>query len=716
MSESTAFELLSPGVQSWIYREGWKSLRPVQEESIPLVLKKDSDLLITAPTAGGKTEAAFLPLISNIEYTGPIASYSVLCLSPLKALINDQTGRLEALCERAQTAITPWHGDVSQSVKKRSWAKPAGILLITPESLEGMFLHRAGALEEKLRGLECVVIDEFHAFIGRERGQQLVSLLARLETLLGRTVPRIALSATIGDTDMALRELRPAGDFPTKHLHSEGSGLDLQLALRGLVFEEPITFKQAVGNALFERLRGDNHLVFANSRTMVEGVTVQLADAAKKAIVPNEFFAHHGSLARDARHAVEKRLKENRWPTTAIATSTLELGIDIGHVASVAQIGSPASVSSLRQRLGRSGRRGSPAKLRLLVEGTGHLNTATPIDRTELGLVQSIAVIELLFEGFLEPPQSHQWHLSTLVQQILAMIAHRGDVTAAEAYKTLCLRGPWNNLSQALFGRVLRNMGAADLVQQMHSGELVVGLEGEKLTSHYTFLTAFVTPEEYRLLCNGKPIGTLPTVVSYLKGQLLIFAGRRWVVEMVDERTKTIDLKPGQGGNTPVFDGEPAPVHARIREKMREVLASSSEPRYCDTVSLAALADARKYYASFDTEAAPIVRDGESLYWFVWNSDAVIATYVTVLTNLGYEAGAIGNVIVVKTNQEALALLQRIESTLEASTQESIANMVNPKPQGKFDEYLSDELLRDAIANDSLDLSGARDGLKEYRA
>jgi ATP-dependent Lhr-like helicase len=707
MGDSAAFELLSPGVQRWIYRQGWKGLRPVQEDAIPLILSQDRDLLITAPTAGGKTEAAFLPLVSMIEENGPSGSYAVLCLSPLKALINDQTERLEPLCEQAQTRITPWHGDVSQSVKKRSWKSPTGILLITPESLEGMFLYRAGALQQALSSLSAVVIDEFHAFIGRERGQQLISLLVRLEALIGRTVPRIALSATIGDAEMACTALRPAGAFPSMHLASQGEGLDLQLALKALVCEPPTTFAQTASSTLFDRLRGDNHLVFANSRRLVEAVTVALSDTAKEAVLPNEFFAHHGSLAKEARFTIEQRLKEGRWPTTAIATSTLELGIDIGNVRSVAQIGAPANVSSLRQRLGRSGRRGHPARLRVLAESTGHVESATPIDRAELALVQSIAVIDLLLEGFLEPPQTHHWQLSTLVQQVLSMIAHRGDVTAATAYQTLCKQGPWRHLSSALFARVLRNMGSADLVQQLHSGELVVGLAGEKLTSHYTFLTAFVTPEEYRLIANGKPIGTLPTTTPYSTGQLIIFAGRRWIIMLVDERTKTLELKPSKSGDVPIFDGEAAPVHARIRAQMRSVLASKNSPGYCDPVALQALSDARRYFETVQIAAKHLVQQGPSTYWFVWESDAVISTYIAVLNDLGYEAGAVGNVVVIEGAGRGSAILEKLRDALAASDNEQLAQQVTPKPQGKYDEHLSDELLQDAFVNDLLDLDQA---------
>jgi ATP-dependent Lhr-like helicase len=198
-------------------------------------MENDQDLLITAPTAGGKTEAAFLPIISWLELDGSQHGYGVLCLSPLKALINDQFNRLEPLCERAHTKITPWYGDVSQSVKKKSWKNSSGILLITLESLEAMFVKRRNELLCRMSQLAYIVIDEFHAFIGSERGQQLLSLLTRLEVLIGRTIPRIALSATIGCPDMALKFLRPGEEIQGFHLASKGSGTNLQIVLKTLV-------------------------------------------------------------------------------------------------------------------------------------------------------------------------------------------------------------------------------------------------------------------------------------------------------------------------------------------------------------------------------------------------------------------------------------------------------------------------------------------------
>ncbi len=713
MGTSSSFDLLSPGVQAWLYRQGWQGLRAVQEQAIPLIAKRDQDLLITAPTAGGKTEAVFLPLVSWLELEGPQYGYGVLCLSPLKALINDQFNRLEPLCERAHTAITPWHGDVRQSVKKKSWKSPSGILLITPESLEAMLVKRPHELHSRISQLAYIIIDEFHAFIGTERGQQLLSLLTRLEVLIGRTIPRLALSATIGSPEIALKFLRPGEELPGFHLDSNAGGMDLQLSLKTLApnHKEAESFHHMAAVELFQRLRGSNNLVFANSRRNVEAMTDHLRQFSEDKHLPIEFFAHHGSLGREDRHYLEDRLRNGNKPTTAIATSTLELGIDIGSVESVAQIGAPANVSSIRQRLGRSGRRGEPAKLRLFIEGQGHDQNATPIDRMEVALFQTVAVIELMMKSWIEPPDARRLHFSTMIQQILSMIAYKGDITATQAFDILCKKGPWQNIDQTMFATLLRGMGQADLIKQLQSGELVVGLQGERLISNYEFYTAFRTPQEYRLIALGRNIGTLPIVNPYIPGQLLIFSGRRWIIVSIDEDSKTLNLKPASSGQVPRFDGEAAPVHCKIRKEMRRLYVSSHLPRFCDESSYKHLADARSYFAEQGLDKKNWVQTGNRIYWFVWDSDVVINTMVVVLASHKIQAGAFGSVLCIDNVSNAEDIVQLLLNSVIEFEPDDLIDMVPSEALGKFDEYLPDKLKKISFAAETTSLPNLRDYL-----
>ena len=313
-----------------------------------------------------------------------------LYISPLKALINDEFARLGPFFEHLGFPSYPWHGDIAASIKKQFRKEPRGILLITPESLEGLFVIQGFYIHSIFRNLRFVVVDELHSFISAERGKQLQSLLHRLEFAIRRRVPRIGLSATLGDMALAADFLRPGSGDDVLQIISSVTGQEIKLIIRGYEARTPKLSVSnsdaamdgadqndpaevdnatlAIGEDIFKSLRGSSNLAFANSRSNVEKYADLLRRRCESERLPNEFWPHHGSLSKDLRESVEAALKDKARPATAICTSTLELGIDIGSVKSVAQIGAPYSVASLRQRMGRSGRRGEPAILRLYIE------------------------------------------------------------------------------------------------------------------------------------------------------------------------------------------------------------------------------------------------------------------------------------------------------------------------------------------------------------
>ncbi len=330
-----------------------------------MILNGVNDVVIAAATASGKTEAAILPILTRL-LAAPETPGCVLYISPLKALINDQWDRLERLCDSLQVPVTPWHGDISASRKHRFLKRPEGILLITPESLESLLMRQGNALSDFLGGLAYVVIDELHSFIDAERGKQLQSLLHRLDTALTCLVPRIGLSATLGEMRMAAEFLRPGSGDRVDIVQAENEGQEIRVLVKGYVdavpandapapSDEPTGSQLGIAADLFKTLRGANHLVFPNSRAAVELYADLLRRRCEAVGVPNEFWPHHGSLSKQIREETEQELREGKRPAIAIATTTLELGIDIGKVQSVAQIGPGPSVASLRQRLGRSG-------------------------------------------------------------------------------------------------------------------------------------------------------------------------------------------------------------------------------------------------------------------------------------------------------------------------------------------------------------------------
>ncbi len=460
-------EKLDIRVQRWIFQQGWCGLREIQSLAIEPILSAKTDVLISASTAAGKTEAFFLPAISAIAEQQE--GVGILYISPLKALINDQDRRLESLSDLLNMPVTPWHGDSSHGKKNKLKTSPAGIVLITPESLESLLIRDAGWVKSAFSLLKYVVIDEFHAFLGSERGHHLLSLLHRLEHLLGRLkspIPRVALSATLGEIEKVPLALRPNQSLPCKIIRDTNAVSTLKVQIKGYVnpaqvdIEDPIDAEYKICQDLFKFCRGGNHLVFANSRNRTESIAATLSDMCDQQHVPNEFFPHHGSLSKELRESLEKRLQQDQYPTTAVCTMTLELGIDIGKVNSVVQVTAPHSVSSLRQRMGRSGRRGGASILRMLISEDELTKDSSPIDKLRLELIQSLAMIRLLISSkWYEPADTSLYHFSTLLHQILAFIAQWGGVRADQLYNLLCKEGPFQNVSASDFKAVLLHMG-----------------------------------------------------------------------------------------------------------------------------------------------------------------------------------------------------------------------------------------------------------------
>ena len=714
-SDSSSFELLHERVRRWIWDQQWSELRDVQETAIRTILGSRSDAIISAATAAGKTEAAFLPICSALLDDAPTAQggVRVLYIGPLKALINDQWRRLDGLCESLDIPVHRWHGDVTSTARQKLVRQPDGILLITPESLEALFVRRGTDVGRVFAALRFVVIDELHAFIGSERGMQLQSLLHRLDQVLRRRVRRIGLSATLGDMSIAADFLRPPNrrDNEPAVVKSDEAGSGVKLRLHGFKSaiapageneeEEEDQTARSIAQHLFKHLRGSNNLVFANARSNVEGYTDRLARMCAGANLPQEFFAHHGSLSRDLRLHVEDRLKRGDQPLTVVCTSTLEMGIDIGAVKTVAQIGPPPSVASLRQRLGRSGRRGEPAVLRLYIEEATVADRSSPQDAIRTTLVETIAMVNLLLQRWVEPPAGELVHGSTFVQQLLSLIAQYGGVTAADAYALLCESGPFVHITRPMYKALLRQLAAHDLITQMKDGLLIHGGKGETLVNHYDFYTAFVTPDEYRLMTSGTVLGTLPILVPVTEGSFLIFAGRRWRVASVDQDKRVIMLTPAGGGRVPIFNGRSrGTVHDRVRREMLSIYTSSDVPGYLDTVAADLLHEGRENFARYLLHRTNFIRAGDGSLYFPWYGDMAMNTLVQQLAARGVEVSAEGPAIVAeRISPEVLHdAVSACEHERPVDTFALAANVRN-KFEEKWDHYLDEATLCASLAS-----------------
>jgi ATP-dependent Lhr-like helicase len=702
-----------------VWQQGWNELHDVQDAAIPAILAGERDVLIGAATAAGKTEAAFLPICSRLtdeqDQSGP--GVHALYIGPLKALINDQFRRMEDLCETLDIPTHRWHGDVPATRKKALLRNPSGILLITPESLEAMFVLRGPSVPALFGALRYVVIDELHSFLGTERGAQLLSQLHRLETAIRRRVPRIGLSATLGDMSLAAAGLRPGHADRVTVLESEATGQELRLQLRSYLDAAPATKDDSergtavhdIADHIFANLRGQTNLVFANSRKRVELFAAELTDRSADAGIPNEFFPHHGNLAKELREDVEAMLKDTTRPATAICTTTLEMGIDIGAIAQVAQIGPPPTVASLRQRIGRSGRRDEPAVLRAYVQAVALDANTSLLDRLRLDLVHTIAAVGLLLDRWCEPPDPLRLHLSTLIQQLLSLIAQHGGARPEQAYRVLCGRGsPFSNVTTARFAELLRALGDNDVLVQSHDGLLLLGERGEPAVNHYTFYAAFQTPEEYRLVSAGQQLGTMPIDFPLYEGLLLIFAARRWQVVAVHPEDKVVQLVPAGGGVPPVLDAGAVEVHAEVRKRMRTLFEGDTVPAYLDTLSRTLLGQARREYAALHLDREPVVNDGNDAVLFPWDGDRATYTLAELFNSRGMKASVEGPALrLAGTTKAATITALSVIAHGPAPDAMTVVQKIENKETDKFDNWLSEPLLDQQFVSSRLDFPGA---------
>ena len=325
---SEAFGRLHPAVQHHVVNSlGWRSLRRLQEESIVPVVE-GRHALLGAPTAGGKTEAALFPLLSRmVDQHWP--GLSVLYVCPLRALLNNLYPRVQGYCDLLGHRAAIWHGDIGDAERKRVIAEPPDVLLTTPESIEAMLMSRRVESERLFGGVQAIVVDEIHAFAGDDRGWHLLAILARLDALAGREIQRVGLTATVGNPDWLLDWLvcGGAGEREVVLVSADG-GSELDLTADWVASDDN------AAKVIASLHHGEKRLVFADSRARVESIAAALRAHG------TTVFVSHSSLSRDDRFQAERAFSETR-DCVIVATSTLELGIDVGDLDRVIQIGAP---------------------------------------------------------------------------------------------------------------------------------------------------------------------------------------------------------------------------------------------------------------------------------------------------------------------------------------------------------------------------------------
>jgi len=730
VSAPAGYDLLAGPIQQSLWRMGWTELRTVQADAIQAILLSDDDVLISAPTASGKTEAAFLPILSQL-CESPTNSVGALYVGPLKALINDQFRRLEELCAHADIPVHRWHGDVGVGAKKRLIERPGGVLLITPESLESTFVNRTAQIKRTFGQLRFVVIDELHALVGRERGLHLRSLLFRLRQRIGAPFRLIGLSATLGDwADTYAAWLRP-GELNQVRVITEQSGdKSIRFKIYGYSEEPDVETTRplvddndrqdeyrppdAVLDEMLAAFGGKKCLIFANRRTDVEKFADLLNERSENLGRPKEFLVHHGSLSKDIREHTEAAMRERR-PCSIVCSSTLELGIDVGSVAAVGQLGAPWSVTSMVQRLGRSGRRDeTTAEMRLFVGEEPIQPEADITVRLHLELLQAIALTELMLEKWIEPPEIDALDLSTLVQQVLSVVKEMGGIEAAMVFERLVEKGAFRCVDVSKFKAVLRCLGEHDLLEQDPTGGLILGIEGEHVVRRYDFYSAFTTPLEFRVVYQQRLIGMLPHTAVPQPGDCFLLAARRWEVIEIDENREEVSVVPARGRKVTLFTGERGNLHTRVRQTMRRILFGHSEPAYLNHQAAGWLKDARKTAREADLQGSSWFSPTDSkCYWFTWTGTQAHETLKLMAHLAGTPAEDMAGIALLFRAAPA-DIMRMFKSVMDRQpTAFELAAQLPQKQKRKYDRYLSDELLIQDRATDAIDVQGAMELLQQ---
>ncbi|SMF92331.1 ATP-dependent helicase Lhr and Lhr-like helicase [Paenibacillus uliginis N3/975] len=723
------FSRLAPFIQEYIYRKQWDTLREAQVDACRVLFDTPNHLLIASGTASGKTEAAFFPALTEL-YERPSSSVGILYIGPLKALINDQFERIRELLREGEVPVWHWHGDVSQAEKTKLMKKPSGVLQITPESLEGLLMNRPNAIPALFQDLRYVIIDEVHAFMGADRGIQVLSQLTRIERMASCSPRRIGLSATLSDYETAAGWLAAGTRYPVEVVSPQG-GRKLRLSVEHFSFPDARDEKQAeqlehAHKAYYDFVYDHTHLkkalVFTNSRSDAELTTLELRRIAAKRQQPDVFHVHHGSISALLREETEAALRSGPGPAVAAATLTLELGIDLGELERVIQLGAPYSCSSFVQRLGRSGRRGQTSEMLFLCPEEEDEEAQLPA-RMPWTLLRAIAVIELYVrDKWVEPLTLREKPIGLLYHQTMSILKSMGEAEPADLARAVLTLPAFRGIDPDEYRIFLNYLLQTDHIQRTDEGPLIIGLTGERIVNNFRFYAVFKDDEEHVVYNGSEEIGSITTVPP--PGYCFSLAGKLWKVEEVDTKHKALYVKSAKGKVDTLWLGAGGDVHTRVVHKMREVLADSTLYPYLAPGAVNRLERARRLARESGLlKSVVIPAGGDSMFVLPWAGSKQFRTLERLLKHNLADRLALRSIVpmepyymVVAGKTDASHLMDEILSELsqcEVSGSATLLDLDEAPYLGKYDEFVAPELVRTAFAVDGLDVEGLAEVLKE---
>lgn len=733
-----AFDRYAPFVQEYIYQNHWENLRSIQVAAADAIFNTDENVLLTASTASGKTEAAFFPIITLFSEDMP-SSVGCIYIGPLKALINDQFSRLNDLCAEADIPVWHWHGDVAQSHKAKLMKHPSGILQITPESLEALLLHKHAAIAKLFGDLRFVVIDEVHSLLRGDRGGQTLCLIERLSRIAGVNPRRIGLSATIGDPEgtgeflslgTGRKTIIPKIDakgskwrLSMEHFYVKDAQAaeDKQIPGALPVLEEktddaPANADPGIGY-IFEHTRGKKCLVFVNSREECEMVTTTLRHYCELNHEPDRFLVHHGNLSASYRETAEGIMKDDSQYMTTVTTATLELGIDIGRLERAFQIDAPWTVSSFLQRMGRTGRRELPPEMWFVIredepEVRAMLPTTIPWK-----LLQGIALVQLyLEERWVEPPRLDRLPFSLLYHQTMSTLASCGEMSPRALADRVLRLHYFHRITQEDYRVLLRHLIATDHIQQTEQGGLIVGLAGERVINSFKFYGVFQESEEYTVRSESQELGTVVSPPPV--GEKLAIAGHVWQVLDVDHKRRLIYCQQVKGSVPAYFGQCPGDLHTKILTRMRRVLQEDRQYPYLMKNAVARLEQARFTAAHSGAADKTLINLGGNMWCLLpWVGTYTFLTMERFLKIKCADRLGLRNLdsarpffiqFTMKADESAFfrVLAEEIRKPIDPM------ELVYPKELplfDKYDEYLPEELVKKGFALGVLDVDGLRE-------
>ncbi len=715
MTEWEAYDRLADFIQDYIYDKKWDHLNPMQIQAIEKVPEKKENLLFTAGTAMGKTEAALMPALTEI-YTHPVDSAGILYISPLKALINDQFYRIEEMLAGTGLSITRWHGDAQAAGKEKLLACPKGILQTTPESLEAMLCRHPENVRILFSEVQYVVIDEIHYFMGSQRGLQLLAVLERIQRIIRREPVRLGLSATIQNPADALAWLGAGSNRP-------GAVIDYQEEHRQYQVSVTATriggadYPAAYGRKILAQSLGKRVLLFTNSRRECEILVDQVRRLALKAGYPDCYHIHHGSISKALREETEYQMKREPGPVLTGTTLTLELGIDIGDLDEVIQAAQPLKISSMVQRVGRSGRktlRSSIAFHLRYFEETGGVP-----ENLDLSLVRTIAMVELYFrEKYLEEAKLPRYPMNLLIHETLSLLCERGCLYPPKLAEALLELSIFRSVSQKDLKAVLRQMVRKDFLKVYEDGAIGISDAGERICTGMDFYAVFESEETFSVRFGEQEIGTVDR--GYRKDDHFFLGGRTWKVLGFDPKRKRIDVEPGTAMADIHFNGKGTLcTDQRTMEKIHEVLFSSERYAYLDEEASEILEEIRSLARAFrmDRLLAPEPGTDHLLLFPVLGTDTIRTLYYLWNSN-----GIACDRVFLRGFLYGLRLRSISERGLHQMTMRILDRgcridqaylLKKERMEGKYFELLPEELKYKEILEDMLDLEGAKAFLRD---